>query len=402
MSRQKIIVGFASLVQFVNMVDFMMVMPLGPDIARALPVSNSDIGTICGCYTLAIAVSGFLLAGFLDRFDRKNVAIASVAGLSLATLAAAFCTGLYSLIGARVLAGAFGGPAAAIALTMATEAVSSEHRGKAVAAVMGAFSVSSVVAVPFGLELARIGDWRSPFFAISGLGAAVVAGIILFTPPMRAHLSDPKHPPITSSPVKTLWLVLGEKRKRMALLMMGSSMFSSFLIIPAIAAFFQYNRNFPRADLGLLYMVGGVISLVMIQLGGRLSDRIGPVSINIAGTALLIVFTADGFMHPNTSPLVVVFVMFMGMACLRNVSATSEAAKIPARHERAAFMSLLSSVQHMGNGLGGVVSSCILATTAGGALVGMELVAGLSILAALVQPYLLMYLFRSAPKVVAA
>ncbi len=397
MTKYKTIIAFASLVQFVNMMDYMMVVPLGPDLAKALPVLNSDVGTICGCYTLAVAFSGLVLAGVLDRFDRRHVAMAAVAGLGISTLATTFSTGFYGLIGTRVLAGLCGGPAAGIALTMATEAVPQEHRGKAVAAVMGAFSVSSVVAVPFGLELARFGNWKSPFYAIFGLAMVVTLGIILFVPPLKEHLASQKKPVVQESTFKMVLSMFREKRKRNALLMMGSSMLSSFLIIPGIAAFFMYNRGFPRADLSLLYMVGGVVSLILVQLGGWLSDRFGPLSINFVGTVLLIIFTADGFMHESASPLMVIFVMFMAMACMRNVSATSEAAKVPRQHERAAFMSVLSAVQQAGNGLGGVISSMVLTSMANGALVGMGTVAGLSIVTALVQPYLLIRLYRRRP-----
>ena len=46
--------------QFVNVVDFMMVMPLGPDFAKALGIRVSHMGVMSGAYTLAAAVSGLL------------------------------------------------------------------------------------------------------------------------------------------------------------------------------------------------------------------------------------------------------------------------------------------------------------------------------------------------------
>lgn len=115
MKNETKIVWIAALVQFINIIDFMMVMPLGPDISNDLPITNADIGLICGCYTLAVGFSGIACAKFLDRYDRKTVAIVTMLGLSIATLSAAFSWDLYSMVVARVLAGLFGGPAAAIA-----------------------------------------------------------------------------------------------------------------------------------------------------------------------------------------------------------------------------------------------------------------------------------------------
>ncbi len=43
---------------------------------------------------------------------------------------------------------------------MVTDVVPPQRRGRAMAIVMGSFSVSAVVAVPFGLEMARLGGKR--------------------------------------------------------------------------------------------------------------------------------------------------------------------------------------------------------------------------------------------------
>ncbi|MBL8720617.1 MAG: MFS transporter, partial [Myxococcales bacterium] len=92
----------------------MMVMPLGPDFARQLGISTSHIGYVGGAYTAAAAVSGLVGALFLDRFDRRSALVLSMLGLALGTAAGAFACGLPSLMLARVLAGAFGGPATSV------------------------------------------------------------------------------------------------------------------------------------------------------------------------------------------------------------------------------------------------------------------------------------------------
>ena len=393
MKNETKIVWIAALVQFVNVIDFMMVMPLGPDISKDLPITNSDIGLICGCYTIAVGLAGIICARFLDKFDRKTIAVFAVAGLSIATVSAAFAWDLYSLIGARILAGIFGGPAAAISLSMVSDAVPPQRRGKAMAIVMGTFSISSIAAIPFGLELARRGTWKSPFYAIFILGSAIVLLILKFTPSMKEHLKFKIENKVS------LIALVKNKNNFMALVMMATAMISSFLIIPNISAYFQYNQSYPRELLGMLYMVGGVFSLVLIQLGGRSSDRVGPIPTNIIGTILLIIFLYDGFMHSPKTPLLLIFVMFTGTVCFRNVSATAEASKLPAPHERAAFMSLLSSVQHLGNGIGALLSSAILVTMDNGNLLRMEWVGGLSILMALFQPWLLIKICRSKTRI---
>src|ERR671930_1741893 len=58
-------------VQFINILDFMMVAPLGPDFARALGIPLSHIGYVFGSYTAAAALAGVAGPLFFPRFVRK-------------------------------------------------------------------------------------------------------------------------------------------------------------------------------------------------------------------------------------------------------------------------------------------------------------------------------------------
>ena len=67
------------------------------------------------------------------------------------------------------------------------------RRGRAMGAVMGAFSVASVLGVPLGLRLARLGGWRLPFLAVAALGVVVgVLGAAARCRRMRGHIAPPR------------------------------------------------------------------------------------------------------------------------------------------------------------------------------------------------------------------
>src|SRR5918993_1443709 len=176
-------------VMFVNVLDFMMVMPLGPDFSAALGIPLPRLGLVGGSYTAAAAVSGVVGMLLLDRFDRRKALAVALFGLVMGTVAGGFATGLGSMLAARVLAGAFGGPAAALSLAIIADVVPPERRGRAMGIVMGAFSAASVLGVPAGLELARFGGWRVPFFAVAGVGALLAMLAIALLPPLTGHLA---------------------------------------------------------------------------------------------------------------------------------------------------------------------------------------------------------------------
>jgi predicted MFS family arabinose efflux permease len=172
--NERTIVLLVAAVQFVNILDFMIIMPLGPDFAAALDIPTSHIGYLGGVYTLAAAVSGVIGSRILDRFDRRTVLGLSMLGLILATAAGGFAVGMFSLLAARIVAGAFGGPATSIALAIVGDAVPPARRGKAIGTVMAAFSAASILGVPAGLEAARLFGWRAPFFSVAALGLVVL------------------------------------------------------------------------------------------------------------------------------------------------------------------------------------------------------------------------------------
>jgi predicted MFS family arabinose efflux permease len=371
-------------VQFVNVLDFMMVLPLGPDFAAALGIPLSRLGLVGGSYTAAAAAAGLAGALLLDRFDRRAALSLALCGLALGTAAGGLARGLPSMMAARLLAGFFGGPATSLAIAIVADEVPAERRGRALGAVMGAFSVASVVGVPLGLELARAGGWRLPFFAVAALGLAAALGAALLLPPLRAHLSRRRG----EAPVRTRDL-LRRPAVRLSLLAVGSSFLASFAVVPNLAAYFQFNAGFPRSRLGLLYLAGGTVTFFSMRAAGRLVDRHGAPRVAAAATGLyLAVLAALGFAVPG-APVPLLFVGFMLANSTRNVAASALTTRVPSPSERARFTSAQSATQHLAASAGAMLSSALLRETPTGALAGMPRVATLALALAVALPLLL-------------
>jgi predicted MFS family arabinose efflux permease len=385
------VVFLVGLSQFVNILDFMIVLPLGPDYARELGIATSNLGVVGGSYTAAAAVAGIAAARFLDRFDRRLALAVSMLGLVLSTVAAGAATSLVTMLGARILAGAFGGPATAIGLSVVADLVPVERRGKALGAVMGAFAIASVVGVPAGLELGRRFGWRFPLYAVAALGFAVVVGVIARLPPLRGHL--------TASRIVVGPLALLRKPGTLAAVAGTVSIsLAGFSIIPNVSAYLQANCGFPREQLGLLYLAGGLPTFFVLRLAGRLADVYGSSRVALAGSLLFVLAVVLGFatgrslVHPA-----LVFMLMMSAQSTRNVSSQTLGSRVPLPHERAGFQSLQSAVQHMGAALGSALGSVFLTTAPNGELLGMPALSAFAVVAALPLPWTL----RSLERVVA-
>jgi predicted MFS family arabinose efflux permease len=371
-------------VQFVNVVDFVMVLPLGPDFARALGIPAHQLGLVAGSYTAAAAVVGLLAASFLDRFDRRRALLVAMLGLVLGTLAGGFATGLASMLVARVLAGVFGGPATSIAMSILSDAVPPERRGRAVGKVMGAFSVASVVGVPAGLELARLGGWQMPFFVIALLGLVVALGAGAVMPPMRGHLLAASK---ANGPVRSLREFARDRTVLMSLVATAVAMVGSFSIISNLSAYVQFNLGYPREQLGLLYMVGGCVSFFSMRLAGWSVDRWGAPSVVSVGTALVVTVIGLGFLGERSLlPVLGVFVGFMLANSTRIVALNALTTRVPPAADRARFMSLQSAVQHLSTSAGAGLSSWVLHERADQRLEGMPRLAVFAMVTSVALP----------------
>ncbi len=380
-------------VQFVNILDFMMVMPLGPDFSRGLGIPTSAVGVVGGSYTFAAALIGIVGATLLDRFERRRALLVAVLGLSLATLLGGFAWDLPSLVGARILAGLFGGPATSISLAIVADTVDERVRGRAMGIIMGSFSIAAVLGVPFGLELAQHGGWHAPFFAVGALGLLLLPAIRFGVPELGQHLTA-RQQRLASGSAMSTWqesvALLRSPLCQRALTLALTSMVAGFLIIPNLATYVQFNLGYPREGMGMLYMVGGVLSFATVRIAGRLVDRTGATRTGIAGTMLLTLILIGGFAtEVSWLPVPVMFAGFMVAMSLRNIPMQALASRVPQPHERARFMSMLSSVQHMSSSLGALLASQMLVSADSGMLLHMDRVALLAIGMALTMPWLM-------------
>lgn len=355
MSSERRVVWTVALVQLMNVLDFMIVMPLGDDFSKALDIPQSDTGYVAGAYTLAAFVSGVAGARFLDRFCRKKVLLVAMTGLALGTVLGGFAVGLGSMIAARVVAGLFGGPATATSLAIIADVVPVERRGRAMAIVMAGFSIASVIGLPLGLMLARHGSWRTPFFVIGGLVALTLL-LVAAMPAMVGHL-DRK---VRQTPSLEL---LARPEIALGLATTGCVMISVFAIVPHIPSYLINNLGFPRDRYELLYLAGGVVSFATLQFSGRWVDRHGSLPVIIAGTVVALTAIGTGFLHePPFVPVVVSFVLFMASGSLRGVAQSTLSSRLPAPSERAQFMSLQSAVQHAAATVGAFVTAALMTT----------------------------------------
>jgi predicted MFS family arabinose efflux permease len=301
---------------------------------------------------------------------RGDALVVALFGLVIGTAAGGFAVDFLTMILARVVAGAFGGPATSLGIAIIADAVPAERRGKAMGVVMGGFSIASVLGVPAGLKLAEWGSWRTTFYGVAALIAAVTFVAARVLPPFRGHIAALPPP---GHALESLKAMLAKGRILLSLMMTALANVGAFILILNFPAFIQFNVGFPRADLDKLYLIGGIASFASMRAAGFLVDRFGSTRVGAVGAALLLVVNYLGFVRALPVAWVIpIFVAFFIVNAFRNVAYSTLTSKVPEPSERARFLSIQSAVQHGASAFAAVLATQLLGENPDKSIAHME------------------------------
>ncbi|WP_205627493.1 MFS transporter [Polynucleobacter yangtzensis] len=348
-------------IQFTHILDFMIMMPLGPEFIRELNINTHQFGLLLSSYTFAAAAAGILATYYVDRFERRQLLLSLYALFIIATFACGLAPNYEALFIARAFAGAFGGILGSLVQTIVADSIPFERRGKALGTVMAAFSVSTVAGVPLGLFLANhipsLG-WRAPFFFI-----ALISSLILYLgyrniPKIAGHL-DHVH---EGSRLSQVLKILIAPQHVKAFIFMALIMITGFSVIPYIALYFTSNVGISNSYISLIYLCGGVATLMSSRFIGHMSDKYGKVTVF---RVLAIVSLVPLLVTTNlpVTPLWIVLInstAFFILVSGRMIPAMAMVSQVVENKIRGTFMSLVGSVQMLSSGIASVLAGWIV------------------------------------------
>ena len=382
--RERVVLLILAAVQFTSIVDFMVVMPLGPQLMRTLVITPAQFGLIVSSYTFSAGVAGLLASSLIDRFDRKAAFLSLYVGFLLGTLLCGLAPSYATLLAARVVTGAFGGVLGGMAMAIIGDVFPEERRGAATGALMSAFALASVVGVPFGLYLGTRLGWHAPFLLLAGLGTAVLVVASKGLPTLREHL---KARGSARHPLVEMWATLTHPNHLRAFALVMTLMFGGFAVIPYISPYLVANVGVAEASLPLVYVAGGGLTLVAAPLIGKWADRRGKlhVYLRVAPVSAALMFAVTNLPRVPLAVAVGAVGMLMVSNAGRMIAAMAmmTASVEPAR--RGSFLSANSAVQHLSTGLGAFVGGQIIARTTNGTLVHFDRVGALAVASTLVS-----------------
>jgi predicted MFS family arabinose efflux permease len=362
-------------VQIAHILDFVIMMPLGPRFMRVFNISPVEFSTLVSSYTFSAGIVGFFGALYADHFDRKKFLLFNFTGFIAGTYLCAVSTNFTTLLVARIIAGAFGGILNACILSLVADLIPFQRRGNAMGVVMSSFSVSSVVGIPIGLYIANTFDWHYTFYFICIFSSIVWVTSLFLIPSVKVN--RPKSFMENLSKFRNVF-----KRDYIEAFCLTSCLaFGIFHVIPFIAPYLVRNVGFNESDLPLMYLFGGIGTIITARIVGKLTDRIGSFTVFrfLALISILPIIALTNLPEVATWVVLIVTTIFTMFGSARFIPAMTMVSAVVKPEERGTFMSLENAGRQFASGLASQTAGLIIGSTASGALTGYNIVGGICV-----------------------
>lgn len=357
-SSEKKLLFILAAVQFNHIVDFMIIMPLGPQLMRLFTINPDQFSLLVSSYTFTAGLSGIMASFYMDYFDRKKSLLFLFIGFTISTALCGLARSYETLLVARAMTGFFGGVTNSIILSIISDVIDYKRRGTAMGYLATSFSVASIFGVPFSLYIAHQFEWYTPFLFLAALCVFIIIAAFKFIPQINAHLAEKK----TVRFWVPVWQILKSPPQMLALVFMFFVMSSHFAVIPFISPAFVANAGLPESQLMFVYLVGGLCSIITAPFVGKMADKHGKAKVFYYAVffSVVPVYLVTHLEKMNVLFVLLISGLFFISAGSRMIPAQALISSAALPNQRGSFMSLVSSVQSVSMAFGAYVAGQIV------------------------------------------
>ncbi len=274
--RQRRVFWIASTAGFFNEYDRALLSLALKQIQAGLKIAESHLGAMLSVIRLGYLLT-LLLTPFADVFGRRRLLLYTVMGYTVFTALSAVAPGERTFVMFQIVARAFAGAEAAVAMVIVAEEVDAAHRGWAIG-LLGAVSSSGygLAAIVFAFINVIPYGWR-------GLYAIALVPLVLIIPLRRVLPESTRFEKERLEGLRPLkvWQPLVQLYSAYPgrLMMMLSIAFLASMGGNAAGflfpKFLQETHHWSPGNVSSLFLFGGAFGILGSIVAGRLSDRYG-------------------------------------------------------------------------------------------------------------------------------
>jgi predicted MFS family arabinose efflux permease len=359
LKNRQLILFTLALVNFIHIVDSMLIMPLGDIFIKEFQISSGEYSLLVSSYAMSAFFSSLIGVFYLDRFDRKTALLFIYTGFGIGTIACAFTDSYIQLVSLRVFTGFFGGMIGAMVLSVVSDLYRFKERGSAMGILFAAFSAASALGVPIGIYLAAKSSWHLPFIVIGAVALVIASFIAIIFPNMTSHLREQDE---KLNFTKTVKAITTDSNQLNALLAGFVLVLAHFMIIPFISPYLIANVGLTQEDIALQFFCGGVATVVSAPIIGKMTDKYGVMK--VFSTVMFLSFIPTVLItNLKAVPIWVAIsftTMFFVFASGRMISPNTIITAAASQANRGSFMSIKSALQQLAIGLSSLIAGQVI------------------------------------------
>ncbi|HEU4799076.1 MAG TPA: MFS transporter [Gemmatimonadales bacterium] len=261
-------------VAFIDMIGFMLILPLLPFYALRLDATPAQVGWIFAAFSIAQLISAPVWGRVSDRYGRRPALLIGLLASAAAYVVFGFADSLLLLFLSRFVQGA-GGGTTGVAQAYVADTVRPADRARALGWLSSATAAGLIVGPIVGTAAGMLGT-AAPGFLAAGLCLINAAFAWRWLPESRVVDPGPAAPP------RAIWApalqVLSNPRAPVSRLIWvyGVAMLAFSGITAVLPLYLEATFGVTERTFGLFLAYFGVLSLVMrILLLGPIVDRLG-------------------------------------------------------------------------------------------------------------------------------
>lgn len=177
--------------------DAYIIAGLIPGISETYDKDVSQIGLAVSIFTLFYAISAPIFASLLAGRSVKKILLYAMVVFTIANSITAIASTFTILLMSRAIAGVGAGLFSPLAISVSSELVPIEQKGRAIGLTLGGMSVGTVLGVPLGLYVSNLLNWQASIWMLVFIGVIAIFSMIVYLPHIKTA-----PPPILKERIK--------------------------------------------------------------------------------------------------------------------------------------------------------------------------------------------------------
>jgi MFS transporter, DHA1 family, purine base/nucleoside efflux pump len=320
-------------------------------IGTDLNVSVATVGQLLTVYSLVFALGSPIIIALTSKVERKKLLMIAMSVFLVGNLLSIVSPNFAILMVSRIVQAASCSLIVVLSLTMATNIVSPQHKGRAIGVIFMGISGSMMLGVPLGTFIGDLWGWRMTFGLISVLTVIVWLFMMWFLPktapqagvPLLNQLRTLKQPKILSAHFISILQMTGQ-----------------FTIYTYITPFIKEAMNLSAPTISLVLLIYGLGGILGGWIGGLSSDKLGATKTILIS---LLVHAVVVISLPFASSMMGTFVIVVALWCAFNMapSPAIQSYLIQSAPESADIqLSLNTSSVHIGLAFGSMIGGFVI------------------------------------------